>query len=680
MRSRRRRAHLRRQDDIVYQPGAGLLLNNVGQNESQNQDDTSLTAGNQQPGGSTVTQSISVTSGTQAIAGHSQTQIQSLDSSSSQAVSSDTSAVDPISTIFFAPSSLSSVVSASTSLPSSLSSSSSDSSSGQAITSSITLSATSNIVSNSPSSVTTSGASVASLNASQSSSPVLPITNVNAAGHTTVFYGGIVFISIVVFACILSFAAWMLRSQRNRPAWCGGGREDDDVENQDLGFGLGIYLEKPMNGTDPPKASSTSLSDAAHTVPHINPFVLPPVFGFNTSSPGRYPTTMARPPTAHHDTADTAESPRQLLGSLQVNNYMPGDFSSSCDEAAPRETAPRFKDPLTMGLGTPREALPGVTPRFLALGGQGLSMPWAPLNVKPSRAFSKADIAQSSSRKSDIMHTTGEGEVPPLPMPPFSDTLSLAGEGGGGADGWGAALRSSIFNALSGLTNGSARPVEDKFTAIPASSSRSNRWRGALSSSKDSGTGMAPSSSRSDRMGDAWTSPRARDNDLPFSQSRVATVSLDAGALSFNEFSTQGDCSRIAPTEPTTPLRLQKKGTTQRRGDFFRTPIAGGGHSLEVLKMNSKGRSALSHTSLGRPAFLRNATGGSLTSFSSEESETSRDLTHDELLAKRMLMLRARRKRGMGAGAKRRLTTSIMLRRPSSATSSRRNSKHIAER
>ncbi|KAH8114993.1 hypothetical protein DFH11DRAFT_1590823 [Phellopilus nigrolimitatus] len=709
MRARRRRAHLKRQgDSLVFQPGADLLLNSVVQDEPQSQGGSATSTILLQSGESIINLPASVTSGvlnTATSGGRLQTQLLSSSNSWPQASSTEastrTDVAFSISEILFAPSSLQPIAFESTSVsPSPLSLSSSEPSTKSSDTApaptqtATTSAATSNSSTGTPQSST---ASAASRSTSQSSTSVIPTPQNDAVGHSAEFYVGIVFISIVVVACILSFAAWILRSRRHRPSWCGGGgNEDEDMENQDLGFGLGLYLEKPVDE-----------AGSARTVPQSNPFVLPPFTGF-ASSPQRNPTAVVRPPAAQLRPTDTAESPTQLLGRLQVNNYMEGDFSSSSDEATRPAPAPSRllvdSESFLEELGTPREAYPGLKPRFLGVEGRGLSMPWAPLNVnvKAARAPSKVDIAQLHSSRSVTAQTEGEDEdeIMPLPMPHFRSTpphvQAGENESSGGVDGWSATLRSSLFSALSGLTGGttaSVKPPEDNFTTFPPSRSRSNnRWRGALSSHNDSNGGreMVPSDSHVSSMCDVWTSPKTIDSGLPFTQpgsnlGMPVALGLVDGKID--------DCSRVMSLNSTTPLVLTKRGTKSRLGNesnlrnqktgdsrtssiyipcprvsekLAHRPARLGTRASKISRMSSsklysKRRSALSQSSLARPAFLKRITGGSATSFSSEASETTRGLTDEEALAKQVMLLRARRKRGLGTGIPmgRKLTTTV---------------------
>lgn len=502
--------------------------------------------------------------------------------------------------------------------------------------------------------VTSTNASYTSASASASSSPMLTVSR-----HSPQFYVGLSFIGIVVLACLVSFVSWMVRSRRKRPAWCSGENENDDVENQDLGFGLGIYLEKPSESNDHlVKMPLKSVSEDVWSVQSAHAPNLPQASA-NLGSPGRFPQPPVRPSAAQGDSSISLEFKNQMLGPLHVKNYVPGDFSSSCDELA-RPIAAGRKDTPRTRYGMPREAQPGSTPRFLGVEGTGLSMQLPPINIKSSPIPSKTGVAHTPLQASVTARRMAEEDISPLPMPPFCDGVSDAGNGMKRADSWGNTLRTSIFSAWSGLTGAAAKPAEDRYTSLPVGSLRSGRWHEALFPRKDTSAGAALSGTPSNRLKGLCASPKAIDTELPFIQRQesgtpgqyIAAIGLGADATSGLDTPIPG---------PTMPLKLQKKRPFQheqaakdalsRTSSMYSRPATNVPTTLHtrVSKASTKRRCTLVQPTPPRPAFLRRATGSSATSFSSDCSDTSRELGEGEIIAKRMMRLRARRKQQMSA-------------------------------
>ena len=680
----RRRAHnvrYRRQSGLLLQPGSGFQLGGSEQEPSASPQNSNPQLpmeipGSQSPAGSAES-SASVSSTIQPSV---EPQSQSQSTSQKQAVPSSSSRNElSESTILFAPSviteslAVSLVISASGSNAVSPSLVSSPSSSSQIqIASSQSVASVSATVSYSSASTLSQTTTSSSASNTVSSIPANDVSPTSAS-HGTQFYVGLVFLIIAVVACLVSFIAWLFRSQLRRPSWCCGDKEDDDLENQDLGFGLGLFLDKPFRESFP--SGMMSLSHEKTEMGETT--VLPPL----PSAPNS-PFRTVRPPPAHLRSTDSVDIPNHSLGHLELRNFMPGDFSSSCDEAAVQR--PRRSDSYG-DLGTPREACPGGTPRFMTLGGQGLSVPWSPMNVKSVDSVKQASLGHSPSHRSVVAEAGNVLEswdgFSPLPLPRFS-TNNACGEqkvvgavDTGPTDGWGATLRYSIMSALSAVTggHGSSKVQEDRFTPFPSRMSTNARRDGHMGS-------FAPIVSET-----VSKVPHPPDTDTIAKQSYQE-----------QEF---GD---ITPLASTTPLILHKKLTSvptyqtmapldvklssiSRASSVYSpmdtlTRLPDRPLSTKMKKYgdtSNKTRSSLSQAH--RPIFLKRGTssGGSVTSFSSESSEASKELTDGERLAKQMMMLRVRRKKAV---MDRKISTSVARRGSASRNASRRRSTLIPDK
>lgn len=436
------------------------------------------------------------------------------------------------------------------------------------------------------------------------------------------------FLSIVAAALCVSFVAWIFRKRRRGPIGCLSRKRSDygDMEKQDLGFGLGIYAGGSRNSIA--KARLSSMDEAY------------PRMSYTTYSP--YLTT--KPVQAY---LGSAESLVPSFGALRIKNLVPGDVHSSGDEMS------RQASRVGCELGTPREEIPGSTPRFLGLDGMGLDVPWAPAQLSSSCSPSHVSVLQSPSRRSlsakeEGLRKNWEG-LPPLPARGFAhnseDSKAAAQEG------WGATIRSGIRSALSAVTGGqtgkTSPPVDnDHFTSLPTRSSRSELTRNRSISSR------RPQSRASARE-DPFQEIPIDDDSLTYSHKPFGP------GAGFSEDLTQ----EIARSMGTSPLVIRKKshavgrrGSNDSRGSrvllspggIYRarspdsqagipasvsSPGVGGKHSTMPI------RSKVSQSV--RPMLLKR---GSTSGFSdaSLETEASQALTEEEMAVKRVM--RSRRK------------------------------------
>ena len=465
MRGRRRhgRPHLKRQNGILFQDG-GLLLDSEGQSDP-------IIGG--MDGQDSVSGQTGTLLGNSVVAtAHVQTHVHPAANTGLRLSSSETDGIPSVSMLLLSPTSLENGISVSTSEPQTLPQSQGKPSS-TSFRSAGSYGKTSTPEPSTPPKSSALASTVASLNASQSSAATSPAHNVNTVGHSVEVYGGIVFGGIIALACIVSFVAWLIRSQRKSMCCCGK-REEEDVENQDLGLGLGIYLDKPGPAYNSQEVKSTPIPGSEFGSSQPNPFTLPAIQNIAASS-SRYPMTTPRPAPTHLLTTDTVEAPNRVLGPLQIKNYVSGDFPSSCDEGAKSPNLGGFRNP---GVEAARESATAITPRFFGDEGQALGMPWPPLNIRSKHALSQVNMTHSPWKKGETARTGGEEEFQRLPTPRFNFANTPKEDEEGNSDGWGATLRSTIYNALSGLTSRSPKPEDDKFTKLPASRSYSNRRSG----------------------------------------------------------------------------------------------------------------------------------------------------------------------------------------------------------
>ncbi|KLO15601.1 hypothetical protein SCHPADRAFT_902236 [Schizopora paradoxa] len=458
--------------------------------------------------------------------------------------------------------------------------------------------------------------------------PSASVGNLSTSNHhPTEFYIGIAFLAVVVAALCISIVAWFFRT-RKRGLKCCFSRDkggDDDMEKQDLGFGLGFYVGGSSSSVAKIASSTTfgQNSRASHT----------------TYSP--YSTT--KPAQAY---LGSAESFVPSFGALHIKNLVPGDVHSSGDEMS-RETSR-----VGCELGTPREEIPGSTPRFLALDGMGLDVPWSPIQLRSTCSPSHVSVLQSPSRRSlsakeERVRKNWEG-LPPLPAPTFAhDTESSKAAV---QEGWGATIRSGLRSALSAMTGGqtgkTSPPVDDDhFTSLPSRPSRSN-----LSQSRSFSSRRRPQSRASAREDPFQDIPI---NDEPVEYSHKP---FGPGAGFFGDFTHE-----VAQSMETLPLVIRKKshaigrlGSNDLRGsrvilspggiyrarspDFqvgipvsISSPVAGGKHPTMPI------RSSLSQST--RPTVLKR---GSTSGFSdaSLDTEASQVLTEEELAVKRVMRSR----------------------------------------
>lgn len=516
-----------------------------------------------------------------------------------------------------------------------------------------------------PSSIATSNSSM-SINFGLSStlSEITPSASfnptANATGRSVGFYSGITFLSIVVVACLFSLAAWFFRSRKKKKKTWSLDDDIDDIENQDPGFGLGIYLDESHT---PNNSNREKQADASRTFQSpSDPLAPPPIFQRFADSSREYPAQ-----TLQGTSPGSAQSPVQRLGPLQINNYVSGDLPSSCDEGLSLMPPPPIARSARAGTeyGTPREMLDA--PRFLGLDGQGLGTPWAPLNIKKTDPSNQLRDKFTSVNKNLDARTERSDEIsqlPPLPMPPFqtiSQTSSVET-----TDSWGSSLRSSIFSALSGLAGGTAKQDEDKFTSLPENRMRSTRRQSAAKRKvEDLDTDPKPYSS----LFASWEPPRAMDDKLlslqnssgsGFGKSSGTDTELSNKDQQIDELPINSSKEQIGTAHRDSfPDLIDKNLQSVSRESSVYSSVPGALRQVSPgapkyhlgSKKHSVGSVSRNYGPLKqtRPTFLRQESNKSATSFSSESSETSRDLTDEELRVKRLMMLRARRKRASRA-------------------------------
>ncbi|KAL5525301.1 hypothetical protein ACEPAF_9171 [Sanghuangporus sanghuang] len=614
MRPRRRRSHSRRQIGVIFNPGGGVLLDSGGQRgvAGDNPDQK------QQAFSTVPEEQVSST-------GHAQPGHHAIPSSSSQPFSSLTIS-----------SSVASTYASSTNISQARSTAPLADSSFR-----------SNALTAKPSnsSLSRSGTVTSTMDASQFSASASSAPTVAAASHSIEFYVGIGSIAVVSMACIFSLAAWLLRSRRKGFTCCFSSKHDEDVENQDLGLGLGLYLDTPGNGFDQ-KVHSTPFPETAYTNSQGNHPYLPALHAAS-SSPHGYPTTLMRPVAPHSSTDSSVQAPDRLLGPLRVRNYVSGDLPSSGDEAAP--------SPIRE-YGVPREPQPYGTQRYLGVEGNGSYMPWAPLNIKSSPVRNQQNIAQSPLRKTEATQAGGEEQNYTLPTPPFGFTRTRKDEERS-PSGWGDTLRSSIYAALSGSSEGDSKTDQVGSQALPGSYARSDRWRTVLSSQKAPVADMVTSEDTTP------TGHQARASNYPLSGFGHGVATFDSIGLRLRmEERVDSSAASMASSAPLTVSKKHERGskrssgyvkprTMSRENSVYSPHPYTGRRSAKRRPKCAKRASVITQMSMGtrdRPEFLRQPTTDTVTSFSSEASGPSRALTTEELRAKRTMMLRARRKRGMG--------------------------------
>lgn len=496
-----------------------------------------------------------------------------------------------------------------------------------------------------------SASTAASALPTSSFSPTIHISE-----HSMSFIAGMTFLGIAVVACILTLVVYVTRLKRNRSSWCFGLDQDDDVERQDSyvrGIGIGMLAGKPNTTFDTPK-HSTSL-DGIHVIPQL--------LSCANSPGGRYP--MRRPAAPHVDSDESIETPTKVLGPLEIKNYARGDFTSSCDESghlsSPCAPSSQF--------GTPRER----QAPFLGLSSGRLSLPLTPVSRKPEATPAPASLlwtrpiestVEGSKRKSD--------DILPLPIPPFDSNLCLSNEGSR-ADGWGAALRTSIYNALSGLS--APAKAEDKYTTFAASDAKSSeRWRNTLTSRGPSALEQSDSTQIEDAVQGTCFNTGVIGDGSSFSH-EAPIISSSASTDHGLGISVHGNALQRRHPIPVPPLLIRKKqssrssrktrreslkaGVMSSRANSIYSPCPDTSKLAQCLRGTINSRTCFtpggSHNSSknthpstmpSRPQFLRQPTAGSICSFSSESSE----MGDAELRVKQTLALRARRKRTMEMG------------------------------
>ncbi|TDL27082.1 hypothetical protein BD410DRAFT_783248 [Rickenella mellea] len=509
----------------------------------------------------------------------------------------------------------------------------------------------------------TSGSAIAS-QATALASGITTVVPQSATGRSAEFYVAVAFATIVALAFLLSFAAWLLRSQKRNPQWCWGKRKEDDIEDRDLGFGLGGYasfmdevaLEKEniVSPIDSPRRSfARSSQELRHppslTLPLQNPFTVPLPTSFAIS-----PYPNPRPLPVHLRASDTQARDPQILGPLHVANFMPGDTSSSSDESSrpnSRHSFNNYAELLDAGIpgsecGTPRELEAGVTPRFMGLEGRGLAVPWMH-NRLPTRPPS---VHSARSRASSLsVHSEKHWEdLPPLPFP---SQMSNERQPDTGIEGWGASLRSGLASAISAVTGHLSRSPstkpDDHLTPVPERAIR--RYAGTEVSRTS--TMRSVSSNVLD-----WRLEQTREDGgfveftpLGFARSFTPSVSTITGG------GNDGVNASYTSLNSTTPLIISKKTPRQQHSPLpQQSPFADTGALTRASSMYSSASSdeaARTHSIIrgtGRPEMFARGSSSSERSISLEGSRVSD--SDSGLVAKRLLAMRKRRKMKAGVG------------------------------
>ncbi|KZT01813.1 uncharacterized protein LAESUDRAFT_730894 [Laetiporus sulphureus 93-53] len=279
--------------------------------------------------------------------------------------------------------------------------------------------------------------SVSSANSS-SSAYVSNASTSGSSSHTASFYAGVAFAGITVIAFLVAMVSWWLRS-RNRTKrrtvadatswpWEKDTSQRDVVTQDQLEIGANDALRSEYG------ASGTRYGiDFFHDIPlgddHASPFHA--LTSQPSDSSNTYPTVRLN--GANCSVPDLAPN----MGTLQVANFAPGDLSSgSSDEASRASTAlgmAPISRTVTAESGAPYDPMVRDRPRFLGLDGNGLAVPWAPL--QPGRQHSSA---------SQIMRADGisEKDIETLPYPGDAYAIDQ------GSGGWAASFRFNIINAF----------------------------------------------------------------------------------------------------------------------------------------------------------------------------------------------------------------------------------------
>jgi hypothetical protein len=351
------------------------------------------------------------------------------------------------------------------------------------------------------------------------------------SNHSASFYVGIVFAVIAAIAVAMAIITWWIRVRRHRRRhdatairvpWAG--RTDDGLEEARpstsfLGRApiLAAFRHDDSNwefvgdrDVGVPK-TEPSLPDVhlpttrawVDTGPFSHPSAPavssndffaadPPVHGSlgNSLCPPSDQTTVTRIPSSDESVQDHHSA--STLGPLQVANLMPGDRASSYDTSSRPSTGliGTTEGRMNSDFGTPREDFPGSRPRFMGLDGQGLTVPWAPLQTR------------ASHRKTEHWD-----HLPPLPFP---DEMQSGTAGRQRSDGWSDSLKANLvnaFNAVAGNLAGTVPHMEqDPLTRIPPRPKRRlKRADGFESETMRGSTDLSMSSSK------AWTLEETRE-------------------------------------------------------------------------------------------------------------------------------------------------------------------------
>lgn len=482
------------------------------------------------------------------------------------------------------------------------------------------------------------GATSISLSVATTASSGRPIaTNVaNVAGaesHSTQFYIGIAFGVIAGCAVILAFIAWLVRTTSRRTD-----KKKRDLENRDLGYGLGFFLD-PAIQENPPKIPMPQIPEMTmagrrdmKSISESNPFADPPCAPQNPF--GLRPLPMNRPAAIHLRSTDSAE--RQVLGPLHVKNLAPGDMSSSSSFESLRNNS---------ASNNPCDQAPAMnmSPRYLTVRDQGLSVPWAQTGTSAVNPPPQVQGFPTTNSLSAVSDSDGHwNDHPPLPSPDFHLSRNAAAEDGS-AEGWGASIRNGLFSAISVVTKSRSSNLDtfngDKYTSFPSHPSfRYGPRRSSVCMRSESRVPI--------------------DDDEPqLPQPTLPRVQFDPYSES-NE--TLGEeINRVISLGATQPLVLTKKSTVKRDIPSA-TPLPQSSSDVGIISRDCSNGSYERDSGGGRKLSVKNPdvpfiaerpravslergyTKSSTSTLDSESSDMSTELSDEELLAKRMLVLRAK--------------------------------------
>ena len=208
-------------------------------------------------------------------------------------------------------------------------------------------------------------------------------------GHGASFWAGVALLGIAGAATIITLFAWWLRMRsrsRRHPwesGWSWGGSENykfpEDASSSPVDFKPLWQQSVDCDSGELRRSTSYLLSPYRTAGPDLH---LPAPAALSPFMRGPYPTVRPLPLGLRH--SDTSvPGVMQDIGSLHVANLVAGDILTSGDESSRPPTA--LDD-----VGTPRESIVMLKPRYLSLNGSGLDVPWiltsqSPLQPEPNR-------------------------------------------------------------------------------------------------------------------------------------------------------------------------------------------------------------------------------------------------------------------------------------------------------